>query len=360
MPTITPETGPVAVTGASGYIGSWIVQDCVEQGYQVHACVRDKSKPEKVDHLLAMNDAGHLGRAELFEADIFEEGSYDEPFAGCAGVIHAAAPQGYNDEPPQATYDGCFTQMTHIMDSVLKAETVQRFVYTSSFAAVTHPCEEGYVFTEKDWASDNVEGYRGAWTKENIPKHRGIGYKMAKESTEKMIYRMAEKDGSFEALSIMPGYVIGPVMCKNHDQRESFQYWMKRMLSGDQFGKVPGGRMQWNKADVRDIGKAHRLCLESPMAGNGSRYIIAARDDSEILFTWELQAKLKALFPSIPEIGGEEMVDGKPVHPTGDTQRAYCTLAEKELGLKPYSLDETLIATAESYVRIGLLPATGE
>lgn len=356
MPAIAAGTGPMAVTGASGYIGSWIVQDCVEQGYQVRACIRDKSNPAKVDHLLAMNEAGHPGRVELFEADIFEEGSYDEPFAGCAGIIHAAAPQGYNNEPPQATYDGCFTQMTHIIDSVLKAGTVQRFVYTSSFAAVTHPCEEGYVFTENDWASDNIEGYGGAWTKENIPKNRGIGYKMAKESAEKMIYRIAEQQGTFEAMSIMPGYVIGPVMCENHDQRESFQYWLRRMLRGDQFGKVPGGRMQWNKADVRDVARAHRLCLESADPGNGSRYIIAAHDDSEILFTWELQAKLKAQFPSIPEIGGEEMVDGDPARPTRDSQRAYSALAEKELGLKTYSLDETLIALAASYARIGLLP----
>lgn len=43
-------------------------------------------------------------------------------------------------------------------------------------------------------------------------------------------------------------------------------------------------------------------------------------------------------------------------HRTRDSQRAYCALAEKELGLKCYTLDETLIATAESYVRIGLLP----
>jgi nucleoside-diphosphate-sugar epimerase len=81
MPTIAPETGPVAVTGASGYIGSWIVKDCVEQGYQVRACIRDKSKPEKVDHLLAMNEAGYPGRVELVEADLLENGSYCEPFA---------------------------------------------------------------------------------------------------------------------------------------------------------------------------------------------------------------------------------------------------------------------------------------
>ncbi|HBP14633.1 MAG TPA: hypothetical protein DD457_05470, partial [Gammaproteobacteria bacterium] len=49
--------GPIAVTGSSGYIGSWIVQDLVEQGYTVRACVRDATNPDKVDHLLAMNDA---------------------------------------------------------------------------------------------------------------------------------------------------------------------------------------------------------------------------------------------------------------------------------------------------------------
>ena len=65
--SITPEDGPVAITGASGYIGSWIVQDCVEQGYTVHACVRDTSKPDKVNHLSALNEQG-LGKVILFES----------------------------------------------------------------------------------------------------------------------------------------------------------------------------------------------------------------------------------------------------------------------------------------------------
>ena len=45
------EDGPVAVTGASGYIGSRIVEDLVEQGYAVNACVRDASSAIKTDHL---------------------------------------------------------------------------------------------------------------------------------------------------------------------------------------------------------------------------------------------------------------------------------------------------------------------
>ena len=53
---VSPVDGPVAVTGASGYIGSWCVYDLMESGYNVRACVRDKNKPEKCDHLTALND----------------------------------------------------------------------------------------------------------------------------------------------------------------------------------------------------------------------------------------------------------------------------------------------------------------
>eukprot|EP01047_Picozoa_sp_COSAG01_P117822 COSAG01_NODE_46489_length_399_cov_7.020000_1_plen_57_part_10 len=51
---VSPASGPVAVTGASGFIGSWIVEDCVRQGYTVRACVRDRSNEKKVAHLLAL------------------------------------------------------------------------------------------------------------------------------------------------------------------------------------------------------------------------------------------------------------------------------------------------------------------
>lgn len=47
MSGIKKQDGPVAVTGASGYIGSRIVEDLLDQGYQVHACVRDASNSKK-------------------------------------------------------------------------------------------------------------------------------------------------------------------------------------------------------------------------------------------------------------------------------------------------------------------------
>ena len=355
---VSPADGPVAVTGASGYIGSWIVHDLVEQGYDVRSCVRDASRPDKVDHLLALNDAGLRGRTTLLEGDIFDAGSYDDAFKGCGAVIHAGAAVGYNRETPQQVYDGCFTEVQHVLDSARKSGALKRFVFTSSFAAVGHPRPEGYVFTEKDWCGDNVDGYRGAWTEENIPKNRDIAYAMAKARAEKMLYAAAAEDGTFDAMAILPLHVIGPLMCVNHDQGWSWQNCIRYMLMGKPYKKSRGGRMLWNNVDVRDTARAHRLCAESTVARNGSRYILSAGDRSGELFTWEMQARLKELFPSIPEVGGEEMEDGKPSQKTYDSPRSYCLLAQQELGLTTYSIDETLKATGDSYFRLGLLPAS--
>ena len=353
--TVSPADGPVAVTGASGYIGSWIVKDLMEQGYQVRACVRDRSLPEKVDHLLALNGTSLRGQVEIFEADIFKRGSYDEPFNDCCAAIHTGAALGHNNETPQQVYDGCFREMNHIVDSVRKAGTVRRFVFTSSFSASWHHRPQGYVFTEKDWCDDNPDKYKGAWSEDKVGERGDIAYAMGKANAERMIYKIAEEDGRFDAMAILPVHVTGPLMCKNHDQAGSWQNCIKHMLKGRAYEKSRGGRMLWNNADVRDVAKAHRLCAESSAASNGSRYILGAMDRSGQLFTFQLQARLKALFPAIEEIGGEPMDNGKPVAESYDSPRTFSLLAKQELGLDSYSIDDTLRDMGNSMYQLGLL-----
>ena len=353
---ISPSDGPVAVTGASGYIGSWIVEDLLDQGYVTHACVRDKSRPEKVDHLVDLgNDPVYRGKLELFEGDLNKAGSYDDAFSDCAAVIHAGAAVGYNRETPQEVYDGCFTENSHVLESAVKSGSLKRFVFTSSFAAVGHPRPEGYVFTEKDWCGDNVEGYRGRWTEEMIPKNRDIAYAMAKANTEKMIYKAAASAGTYDAMAILPLHVIGPLMCENHDQGWSWQNCMKFMAIGKQYKKSAGGRMLWNCVDVRDTARAHRLAAESVLASNGSRYILSASDRSGELFTWELQQLMQDLYPNVTDIGGEEMDGDEPAQKTYDSPRSYCLLAKQELGLDTYSIEETVRDTIDSYYSLGLI-----
>ena len=256
---VSPASGPIVVTGASGYIGAWIVRDCVEQGYEVRACVRDTKNPAKTEHLSRLNDEELRGSVSLYEADLFAAGSYDEAFTGATAVIHAGATVGFNRETPQEVYDGCFRENTHVIESVKKSGSVKRFVFTSSFAAVGHPRDEGYVFTEKDWCGDNIDAYKGRWTEEQIPLNRDIAYAMAKANTEKLIYAEAAADGSFEAMAILPLHVIGPLMSANNDQPWSWQNHIKKMMQGRPYKGGREGRMLWNCVDVRDVARAHQI-----------------------------------------------------------------------------------------------------
>jgi hypothetical protein len=64
---------------------------------------------------------------------------------------------------------------------------------------------------------------------------------------------------------------------------------------------------------------------------------------------------MRKLFPNISEIGGEEMNGDLPAEHTYDSPRSYCSLAIEELGLEPFSIEDTVKDTIDSYVRLGML-----
>ena len=64
---------------------------------------------------------------------------------------------------------------------------------------------------------------------------------------------------------------------------------------------------------------------------------------------------MRKLFPNISEIGGEEMDGTHPAAHTYDSPRSYCSLAVEELGLEPFSIEDTVKATIDSYIRLGML-----
>ena len=91
-----PAQGTVAVTGAAGFIGGWVVRTLLERGYRVKACVRDAANDERVGFLKAM-DAYASGRLTLHSADLDDDGCFDEIFKGCHGVAHVSHVSDYTD-----------------------------------------------------------------------------------------------------------------------------------------------------------------------------------------------------------------------------------------------------------------------
>nr|GMC96968.1 dihydroflavonol 4-reductase [Ipomoea batatas] len=89
----------VCVTGAAGFVGSWLVMKLLQRGYIVHATVRDPGNIKKVKHLLELPKAE--GNLKVWKGVLEEEGSFDEAIAGCEGVFHVAAAVNFASKDPE-------------------------------------------------------------------------------------------------------------------------------------------------------------------------------------------------------------------------------------------------------------------
>ena len=354
MPSVSKADGPVAVTGASGYIGAHVVIALMKRGYEVRACVRDMSNPDKSAFLLALNEE-HPGKLSLHQANLLDEGSYDEAFSGCSAVLHVGTAMGYgNVNNPQQVYDGAINGTKNVLGSVKRSGTVKRFVYTSSFAAIGHPAKSGYVFTEDDWASDNREKDKN-WNTDNLIDKGEIAYAMAKVECEHIVNQFAEQDGSFDAISVCPIVVLGPLLSTVHELVGSWQWALGRTLRGKH--NIRGWQALWNCVDVRDVAEAQALIIESDTCKPGSRYQLCATNDTGELTAKQLQTHLQALFPHI-DVGGpppeyDAMIEkhGQPF----DAPRAHCDKVHEELGLETRDIEDTLRTTGETMIELGLV-----
>jgi nucleoside-diphosphate-sugar epimerase len=342
---ITPASGPVAVTGAAGYVGSHIVLNLVKHGYTVRACVRDTSNLHNTAHLSAMNSIGP-GTVTLHKGDLTIPGDYDETFSGCSYVFHAAAEMGnLEGSTPMKIYEGCFEGTKNIIGAIQKSASVRRLVYTSSFAAVAHPSEDDYVFTEDSWADMNMEMNppERQWSMEAVRRDRAVAYAKGKADAERYVYAEAEENG-FDAFGVCPCHVIGPLLSASHQRPWTWQTRIGDMIEG--YGHP---RMYWNIIDVRDVAEAQRLIAECKVNKNGERYNLVATDDSGQMRQTELQEILQKLYPGIG-IGGIYR-DGKWM----DRPRSVLQKVITQLGLKPHAVEETIRDNADSLLKWGLV-----
>lgn len=359
MPPISGSAeGPVAVTGASGYIGAHVVKNLVEHGYEVHACLRDASREDKTAYLHEIDERGP-GGVKLFSCDLFKagEGDYDEAFRGCSAVFHVAADIGtdatYGRPSPEKQYRGLVDSTIGILESCRKAGTVRRVVYTSSAAAVMGPTgddrADGHIYDENDWSGGDYETLEQRHTGPDGVTNwtvTGRSYAKGKVDAERAGYEFGDATG-IDVISVCPVHVLGPLLGVPHDT--VWQHRLSLMLKG-QSGVERQGNHIWNIIDVRDIGETQRLIIESSVAANGSRYLMSATDESGEPTGLEMMELLAELFPKHNICGGYRK------EPTDRRLRGRCTKAIEELGLVTHGVTDTLRDTGDSLIRLGIVP----
>jgi nucleoside-diphosphate-sugar epimerase len=263
-----PTRGVVAVTGAAGYLGGWVVRSLLERGHRVRACVRDASDNERAGFLKAMPGFAS-GRLTLHSADLDREGCFDEVFKGCHGVAHVSHVSGYNDQ------DYIRRTCDHIIASVNGSGSVNRVIVTSSVAAVISEMDLQEIARRPVFYEDR---YPDEMNPKRTPD-RGQGYSMGKLVAERAFADAAAAAGSWDSINVCPGDNVGPVQSA-HQRRGAWQNLIGQMLEGTCMQN--GVYRPWMTVDVRDCGECHARLLESTEVKNGERYIAWSTDKRNV------------------------------------------------------------------------------
>lgn len=281
MPAI-PNEGTVAVTGAAGFIGSWVVKLLLDKGYRVRACVKDASDPERCDFLRAM--PGYLSRRlTIHSANLDDEGAFDEIFKGCHGVAHVAHVTDYRDHE----------YMKRVCDSMInsinQSGTVGRVIVTSSIAAVISEVDINELKRRPTLYEDR---YPDEENPRRTPDRQG--YSMGKVLAQRAFSDAAEKNGDWDAITCCPADNVGPILSPHQKNMGPWQHFVELMLLGTNHQN--GGYRPWMTVDVRDDALCHIGLLESVFVDNGERYIAWSTDTPTVE---EICASIDRLLPEL-------------------------------------------------------------
>jgi nucleoside-diphosphate-sugar epimerase len=337
----------VLVTGGSGFIGSHCILQLLAAGYQVRTTIRNLKREADVRAMLKVGGAEPGNRLSFFAADLENDAGWQEAVAGSDFVLHVASPlppsvPKHEDELIVPAREGTLRVLRASRDAGVK-----HVVVTSSFAAIGygHKVRET-PFDETDWTDptgDDVAPY----TKSKTLAERAAWEFLAREG------------GNLELSVINPVGVFGPVLGPDYSASILL---VQRMMDG----AMPGApQLYFGAVDVRDVADLHIRAMTHP-AAKGERFLSVAGDFLSML---DIAKILKAhLGESARRVPSRQLPNWmvrlaslrdpaiKLILPElGKKKNATNEKARRLLGWAPRSKEESLVATAESLVRLGLL-----
>jgi nucleoside-diphosphate-sugar epimerase len=335
------------VTGGSGFIASHTILQLLAAGYKVRTTVRNLSREGEVLVMLRNGGAEPGEQLSFVAAELMTDAGWPAAVSGCEYVLHIASPfpsQVPKDENELIVpaRDGALRVLRASRDAGVK-----RVVLTSSFAAIGYGhTERAEPFTEKDWTNPD-----GA---DVMP------YTKSKTLAERAAWDFIVREGAGLELAVVnPVGVFGPVL--GPDYATSIML-VEKMLNG----ALPGvPHMCFGVVDVRDVADLHLRAMADPRA-KGERFLAVAGD-----FMWliEIARTLKErMGERARRVPTRQLPDWlvrlarfkdesvKQIIPElGKWKNATSEKAQKVLGWSPRSREESVVATAESLVKLGLV-----
>ncbi|KAL6600303.1 hypothetical protein ACP70R_045103 [Stipagrostis hirtigluma subsp. patula] len=334
----------VCVTGAGGFIGSWVVKELLLRGYVVRGTVRDPAAPKNA-HLQTLDGARE--RLRLCYADVMDYKSLCAAFHGCDGVFHVASPLSKDpkletancqttsemtlcqntDEPGDSKLVPVAVEGTKNVINAVADMGIRRLVFTSSYGAV---------HMDPNRSPDTVLD-ESCWSDLEFCKQEDW-YCYAKTVAEIEATKLASKRG-IQMPVVLPSFTIGQMLqpTLNASIRAVAIY-----LNGT---KKSYRNIVVSYVDVRDVARAHVLVYEDPTAHG--RYLCIGT----VLHLYQFLQLLRELFPQYPITN--KYADDKPLlRPYKFSNRRL-----RSLGLEFTPIRESLRRTVISLQENGHLPA---
>ena len=336
----------VLVTGGSGFVGSHTILQLLSAGHQVRTTVRSLKREADVRTMLKQGGAEPGDRLSFVAADLENDAGWPIAVSGCEYVLHVASPFPQNvpkheDELIIPAREGTLRVLRASRDAGVK-----RVVLTSSFAAIGygHKPQEA-PFNETNWTDANGDDVRP--------------YVKSKTLAERAAWDFIVKEGGLELSVVNPVGVFGPVL--GADYATSILL-VQRLMDG----AVPGcPQLYLGVVDVRDVADLHIRAMTHP-AAKGERFLAVAGDFVSMLdIAKVLKSRMGASAKKVPtrqlpnwlvRLAALRDPAVKQILPElGKMKNATNEKARRLLGWAPRSIEESIVATAESLVRLGLL-----
>ncbi|KAM7513959.1 hypothetical protein LguiA_003542 [Lonicera macranthoides] len=313
----------VCVTGAGGYVASWVVKYLLSKGgCIVHGTVRDPCDEKKNGHLKKMeNSALNL---RLFKTDLLDYEGLCGAIAGCTGVLHVASPVPSQSVPnPEVELlEPAVTGTRNVLNACLKAK-VKKVVVVSSVGAV---------MLNPNWPKDQLMD-ESCWSDVEYCKATENWYCAAKTLAEREALGYAERN-EINIVTVCPSLIIGPMLQSTLNASSLFLLKYMKDVSDAVKDVVR------ECVDVRDVAEAILLAYERPEAEG--RYLCTAYAIRARI----LVEKLKSMFPgyNYPKSFIEVEDDKK-----------FSSQKLQNLGWKYRPLEETIADSVRSFQETGLL-----
>jgi nucleoside-diphosphate-sugar epimerase len=183
----------ILVTGATGFIGSRLVQGLLGRGFRNLRCfARASSKLTRLEALRPPPAGAHV---DILRGNLLSREDCLAATKDVALIFHLAAGRGEKSFPDAFLNSAVTTK--NLLEACLRHRCLRRFVNVSSFAVYTNTKKSRWRLLDE---SCPVEEH---------PCLRGDAYCFAKAKQDEIVFEYSKKTG-LPYVIVRPGYVFGP------------------------------------------------------------------------------------------------------------------------------------------------------